>query len=577
MDARDLIRHCETQNIPIFRVGNEIRFDGDVPPALTRNAKLVKAELLNLLPDEPPEKREILEPKYKPLEAESWPARQPLPVPPSVATMPPEMLPDALRPWIDDAARFACAPLEIVAMNAIAAASGVIGASVTVKAREGFYVTPNLWATGVAPSGSMKSALLKAATEPTRYLERQAEQQAQEQSEDHELELSRAQRQADLLEKSYQDNKPAKGKGSSVATLEEVKIAKREVQRQEASKPNERTYTTSNSTHEALGMLLEQNQKGVTVVRDELAPFIASMNREDMQEARGFFNAAWDGSVPYTYHRVTRGRVRLGRVCVALCGMMQPKLLDELIARMLADPMQNDGFLQRFQLLVYPDTYPQWTPPEQQAPPAPDALEDACNVFAVLDALEQFENGSLEPRVMGFSHEAQTAFNAWHDALERDIRPGGTLEADSAFKSWYAKTKSLCVSLAAIFHLVNVASSMTGPWDTRLEPITLDALHMALDWVDYLTEHARKVYALELDPGNAAARAVAELLTSGSISDGMTPREAKRKSKPLASVIDSGLTTLERLGWVKLEEIETGGRPSEIVRVHPDLRKGGAM
>ena len=70
---------------------------------------------------------------------------------------------------------------------------------------------------------------------------------------------------------------------------------------------------------------------------------------------------------------------------------------------------------------------------------------------------------------------------------------------------------------------------------------------------------------------------MAELLTSGSISDGMTPREAKRKSKSLASVIDSGLTTLERLGWVKLEEIETGGRPSEIVRVHPDLRKGGAM
>ena len=510
--------------------------------------------------------------EYNPLEPESWPARQPLPAPPSVATMPPEMLPEPLRAWINDAARFTCSPLEIVAANAICAASGVIGASITVNARTGFYVTPNLWGAGVASSGSMKSALLKSATEPTRALEQQAEHEMHEQSEDHELELSRAQRQYELLEKSYQDAKPAKGKGSSIATLEDVKAAKREVQQLEATKPTERTYTTANSTHEALGMLLEQNQKGVTLVRDEAAPFVASMAREDMVEARGFFNAGWDGSVPYTYHRVTRARVHLPRVCIAFCGMMQPKLLDELIARMLADPMQNDGFLQRFQVLVYPDTYPQWTPPEEQAPPTPNALEDAIRVFEYLDGLERYEDGKLKPRLLKFSDEAQAEFNTWHDALERDIRPGGKLETDSAFKSWYAKTKSLCVSLAAIFHLCELAT-MPDTADEELEPITLNALDNALDWVEFLTQHARKVYAIELDPDGAAAHVVANLIGMGKITDGVSVRTLKRTHRAITQQLDTGLDSLEALGWLKLEDVSPDGvgRPSYQVRLHPDL------
>jgi hypothetical protein len=576
MDAYDLKAAFELQNIPVWRDGDEVRFDGDVPPKLLRNAKAIEADFLKVLPVKPPARREILEPESVPLESvmlEDWPARQDLPEPPSVATMPPEMLPDSLRAWIDDAARLACVPLEIVAVNAVCAASGVIGASITVKAREGFYVTPNVWGGGVAPSGSMKSAMLKAATEPVRALEAKAERESQSQSEDHEIESDRARTQLDILKKSYETGKPP-GKHMPVATSQNVKDARKDVRELEASKPTERTYTTTNSTHEALGMLLEQNAKGLTVVRDELAPFIANMNREDMQEARGFFNAGWDGSVPYTYHRVTRGRVRLARVCVAICGMMQPKLLDALMAAMLDDPMQNDGFLQRFQLLVYPDTYPKWIPPEQQAPPAPDALEDAVKVFERLDALEQYnDQGELEPRLIGFSHEAQATFNDWHDALEREIRPGGELEKDTAFKSWYAKSKSLLVSLAAIFHLCNLAAT-TEEWDEHIEPISLDALNLALDWTDYLTEHARKVYRLELDPGGHACRIVAELLEQDEIKDGQKVREVKRKYRTLGSVIDSGLDVLEKLGWVKLEDTspEGAGRPSFMIRVHPDLR-----
>ncbi len=502
-------------------------------------------------------------------DALGWGKRQPLPERPGVSTMPPEMIPEPLRAWLDDAARLSCVPLEILAVNAVCAASGVIGAAVNIHARVTFYSTPNLWGAGVVLSGMMKTASLKAVTEPLRKLEQAAQQDASEAQDDHELEVSRAEAKHAALEKSYTTGKARKGE--TVATAEEVKEAKRELTRLEQSRSEERTYTTTNTTHEALGMLLKVNPKGVTVLRDELGPFIASMNREDMSEARGFFNAGWDGDVPYSYHRVTREKVRLERVCVAICGMIQPKLLDELMARMLSDPMQNDGFLQRFQVLVYPDAYPQWTPPEQQHAATPDALERAVRVFTALDQLEVREGESVKPRRLSFAAAAQPVFNEWHDEIEVRSRPGGALEADTAFKSWFMKTKSLCVNLAAIFHLIELAETRLA-WGDQLEPISLDALNLALDWCDYLTTHAQKVYALELHPEAHAARVAAGLIGDGSIKTGMTLRDVKRgnRSTPPA-LLEAGLYELERLGWVRLEEVDTGGRPSEVVYLHPEL------
>jgi putative DNA primase/helicase len=245
---------------------------------------------------------------------------------------------------------------------------------------------------------------------------------------------------------------------------------------------------------------------------------------------------------------------------------------------MLADPMQNDGFLQRFQVLVYPDTYPEWTAPELQAPTNKYALERVMKVVTCLNNLEQ--NGtdsSLEPRLLKFSSEAQAEFNQWHDTLERRIRPGGDLATDSAYKSWYAKTKSLCVSLAAIFHLCDLADQDRA-WNDDLEPISLDALLMALDWCDYLEQHAKKIYALELNPDQAAAHTVVKLIEDKKIRDGSTLRDVKQANRTISRIIERGVFALESLGWLRIEETRaTGkldGRPKEIIRLHPDLKGG---
>jgi predicted transcriptional regulator len=37
--------------------------------------------------------------------------------------------------------------------------------------------------------------------------------------------------------------------------------------------------------------------------------------------------------------------------------------------------------------------------------------------------------------------------------------------------------------------------------------------------------------------------------------------------------VNAALEKLQEAGWVRVEEVETGGRPTQVLRVHPDLRE----
>ncbi len=89
-----------------------------------------------------------------------WPA-QPgaLADAPTTPTLPAEMIPDVLRPWLVEVARRACFNLEFVAVPAIGGAGAVIGRSVGIMPGkfDDFLVVPNLWGAIVARPGLMKS------------------------------------------------------------------------------------------------------------------------------------------------------------------------------------------------------------------------------------------------------------------------------------------------------------------------------------------------------------------------------------------------------------------------------------
>jgi hypothetical protein len=94
-------------------------------------------------------------------------------------------------------------------------------------------------------------------------------------------------------------------------------------------------------------------------------------------------------------------------------------------------------------------------------------------------------------------------------------------------------------------------------------------------WCDYLEAHTRKVYAAELFPDLEAAHLLAAKIEQGEVSDGMTLRDLYRHhwtGLTTPSQVSSALSALSAAEWVRVESLETGGRPTEILRLHPELR-----
>lgn len=491
-----------------------------------------------------------------------WKDRQELPpILPSTPAMPPEMLPAVLRGWLVDVAELACVPLEGVAASAVVGLSGLIGRSVQLdpEGLGNWHVTPNLWGALVMRPSGLKSMQLGRALEPLQELENRARVEFEEGELDREVRLESLKAQEEQLKK--ESRKP--GRALDVDALRELRAEAREA----ALTP--RRYMVKDTTHEKLGELLRENPRGLTMVKDELGGWIEAMSRQENAEARGFWLSSWNGDETHDFDRIGRGTVRVNNLCMAVAGVIQPGPLQWFVQRSRAGSAGDVGFLQRFQLLIYPDGLPAWV--RQARKVDAQARAQAFAVFKTLDALRESE----APVVLTFSEEAQPVFSEWRDVLENRLRSGELAEYP-AFDSHLGKSRSLVPSLALVFHLVDVATQ--GGNLQRLPPVSIGALELALNWAEYLELHARKVYALELGTSYAPAHELAGKIKGGAVKDGDRLRDLRRKewSGLKDDALGLGIDALTRLGWVQVEEVETGGRPSEVLRLHPDLIGGPA-
>ena len=100
--------------------------------------------------------------------------------------------------------------------------------------------------------------------------------------------------------------------------------------------------------------MLRDNPVGLLVVRDELVGLLASWDREGREADRAFFLEAWNGTNSFDTDRIGRGTILIPNLCLSVFGGIQPDKLTEYLEQ-ASHALGNDGMLQRFQVLVYPD------------------------------------------------------------------------------------------------------------------------------------------------------------------------------------------------------------------------------
>jgi len=292
------------------------------------------------------------------LSVDDW--RDPTPVQHSlrpVEALPLSIIPEPFQAWIEDISHRMQCPFDFVATAAIVMVGSVIGAGCGVKPKrlDDWLVIPNLWGGAVGrPSVLLKSPAIEQALSPLTKLEIKAKENYESESGMYEAELAGYKAQKDSLQSDMK--KACNNKGDSTK-FEDAKASMKAIEKPE--EPIWKRYKSNDATIEKMAVLLSENQRGILINRDELVGLLASWDREDKQQDRAFYLEAWNGYGSYTSDRIGRGTTYTENLCVSIYGGIQPaKLLKYL--QQATNGYQNDGLVQRLQLLVYPDEPKVW-------------------------------------------------------------------------------------------------------------------------------------------------------------------------------------------------------------------------
>jgi uncharacterized protein DUF3987 len=157
---------------------------------------------------------------------------------------------------------------------------------------------------------------------------------------------------------------------------------------------------TTNATYEALAVLMQQNANGLLVDRDEMLSLLDSLDEEGHADERGFYLSGWNGDTAYTTDRIMRGlNLHCDAVCLSMIGGTQPARISQYLAQVKRGGRGNDGLIQRFGLMVWPDASPTWRNIDRV--PNAAARNTAFKAFEALDVLDWRTIGAQCERVRG--------------------------------------------------------------------------------------------------------------------------------------------------------------------------------
>lgn len=492
--------------------------------------------------------------------ADDWPEPTPLPDLPPVPEWNDALLPEAIRPWLSDAAERTQCPPEYPAVGAMVALASVIGRGCAIRPKrcDDWTVVPNLYGAIVGPPSAMKTPALSEAIRPLRWLAQQASEEHTRKA--YEREALDARRQAFRSEMQ----KAAKSGGDLEALRHEYEEIESEVRDAAA----ERRYLVYDATVEKLGELLRDSPRGLLLMRDELVGWLRSLDKIGHENDRAFFLEAWNGTGSYVYDRIARGTVVIPSACVSIVGGIQPGPLGAYLRAAVDGGMGDDGLMQRLQLLVYPDPPRHWTNVDRW--PDSDARQRARNLYVRLanarpedlGAQVDTDDEQAIPYVR-FAPDAQEVFDGWRHELENRVRSGAE---HPVIEAHLVKYRSLLPSLALVCHLADVGAGAVG----RAATIRAAA------WCDLLEAHMRRVYATVSAAEVSGAKALLSKIRAGRLSSPFVARDVYLSgwaglSEPEA--VKAAVDKLAEYGWTRRVTVATGGRPRDEVHVHPSIRR----
>jgi hypothetical protein len=247
---------------------------------------------------------------------------------------PVHVLPEAMRTFIKATSRaIGCDP-SFVALPMLSAAASAIGTTRKLMVKRGWFVPSILWAVIIGESGTQKSPPMRAVMKPFQALQNDALSRFRSEHAEYKQELHAYRKAAKKSPDIMQD---------------------------EPTKPICTRCIVNDATVEGLVPILEENPRGVWLVRDELVGWMGSFDKYSSKGSTSADVAHWlsiYNADSLIVDRKTGDRTSMfvPSASVSVCGGIQPGILN----RVLTNEHRENGLAARL-LMTYPPRQPkQW-------------------------------------------------------------------------------------------------------------------------------------------------------------------------------------------------------------------------
>lgn len=505
---------------------------------------------------------------------------------PPVKTLTSAMMPKSLWDYASNCAERLSVAIEYVLMPLIVTYGSLIGPKLSIypKMYDNWEVVPNFYGAIVGNPSSKKSPSLTEGLKPLSHLVALAKDKYNEDKLEHDTQKELNKHMTKAVEKQLSDlakKLATQTDDDTELSQDDLKTKAQELAEAKQSDeliPEMKRYVTDDGTIESIGELESKHKNGMLVKRDELTGWLASLESESSQQSRSFYLEGFNGLGSFQVDRIGRGSVYIDTHCLSVIGGIQPDKLEYYLSKTMKG-LGNDGLIQRFQLMVYPDPLP--NSKERDLPPNKQSRDAIYNLFETIDGMQlgDFMRYGANPiddyhkrPYYRFTDEAYQVFMNWYDALKiRANEAEHSIIAEHLIK--YTKTVP---SLALVFHLVDCIEH-----GTSLGAVNMNALRAALAWCEVLESHMIRIYSTVTDSANIKASYLADKIlkmvkkgadktdTTDWIEHGFTARQLIRKGWKGLTDADDVLNALEVLvehdwlSWQVIPSTGRGGRPTE--------------
>lgn len=417
-----------------------------------------------------------------------------------VESVPYDALPEKMSEYIKEHSEIRGCPPDYILVSLLARIGCVFAGKIKIALTKNtdWCAIPNFYWMMIGDPSSGKSNAFGLTSKPIQMLEAQARKEYQEAFKTYKDKCNLLDRKLKAAYKGLERESAKKSSDEKEIKRFEALIQSynQEIHETEKERPKLKRHTIQKLTIEKLILILEENPEGLMLEIDELTSMFIRLSKDENCEERCLYLTGYNGNQPFSYSTVKRGDVLISNLILSILGGAQPSKIKRFINE-ARNGTQDDGFLQRFQGVVYPDKC-------LMRPVDKNSDDDLSNNIAQL--FQNLATLSSNVTTLQFNEKAQETFDKWRNTAIEEAHELGKVEASNPVSTHIGKSYEFVAALAGYLYL-----SENNGFLTADKLIGKEYVLSAINLGSYFLSHAKRMYRLGYKD-NMPARSLSDKL-----------------------------------------------------------------